>query len=97
MTSPSLDELIRSAVREALAEELPRLLAEHHQRQRAQDKRMLTVPNLIRAYGIGRGQILDLIHEGRLPAVSCRMRGGREGWRVRVEDAERVLAGVAAT
>lgn len=55
--------------------------------------RTLTVPECVRTYGIGRQQILAMIESGRLPAISAKMRGGRQGWRIAREDAERVLAG----
>ncbi len=79
---------------ELLAELLANKLRQQQRaEQPATPRRMLTVPELVRTYGLGRGQLLKLIGEGQLPAVACTMRGGREGWRVRIEDAERVLAG----
>lgn len=56
-------------------------------------RRVLTVPVACRSYGIGRAALLALITSGRLPATSRRLRGGREGYVLRVDDLERVLAG----
>jgi hypothetical protein len=93
-TTLTLDEAIRSAVREELAQALPDMIAElRPQSSAAPSKRLLTINDLRKHYGIGRGQLVQLIEGGRLPATRSIMRGGREGWRVRVEDAERVLAG----
>ena len=89
------NDVIKSAVADAIRVQLPLILAGLKDRPNmaSDGRRMLTINELRKAYRIGRAQVLDLINAGKLPARACVMRGGRQGWRVRIEDAERVLAG----
>jgi hypothetical protein len=85
-----LRELIRSEVEAAL-----RASSRGAGVAASTTKRTLTINDMRKRYGAGRATLLDMIISGRLPAVEQVMRGGHRGWRVRVEDAERVLAGAA--
>ena len=96
--TPTLDDLLRHRLREILPSLLPELLPEIRAAiappERASDGlRMLTIPQLQKRFSIGRKQLNSLIYSGRLPATTRVMRGGREGFVVRMADAERVLAG----
>ena len=88
----ALLNLIDARVEERLAARLTQLRAELRPSAPA-ESRMLSVPQAVKQYGLGRLQILDMISSGRLPAIAAKMRGGKQGWRIRREDAERVLAG----
>jgi hypothetical protein len=57
-------------------------------------KRMLTIPDMVAEYGIGRRELQKLITAGKLKAVSRIARGGHESWVVERAEAEKVLAGV---
>ncbi|MBA3590300.1 helix-turn-helix domain-containing protein [Methylibium sp.] len=88
-------QAIAAAVREAIAAELPRALAEWRSGEaKPEARRVVTVPEACRRYGIGRAALIDLIDKGRLPASPRKMRGGRDGYMLRVSDCDRVLAGL---
>ncbi len=58
-------------------------------------KKMLSLADLARDYGIGRGEAKKLIASGRLRAVERKTRGGYVGQFVNRADAEVVLGGRA--
>jgi hypothetical protein len=83
---------------DAIIERAAKKGAEHAMASRANStpasgRRVLTVPVACRTYGIGRLALLAMINGGRLPATSRTLRGGHEGYVMRVEDLDRVLAG----
>lgn len=90
----SLEEAQRMLIREELAPIIGMLDQLCSIDRKQLNRRLFTVPELVKLYGIGRRQIIDHINSNRLPAIETLMRGGYRGWRVRSEDAERVLAGV---
>lgn len=89
----SIEQTIADGVWRALEPRLLSLLSSN-QKNDSEQVRLITVGEACAQYRSGRDEVKRLILEGELPAVSRRMRGGREGWLIRVEDAERVLAGV---
>ena len=91
----NVEDLIKDAVRSVLRDELHAIVRELRlDRAKPQTGPAVYTVNELRAkYRAGRGQITELINRGTLPAIPRVMRGGRQGWVVRVEDAERVLGG----
>ena len=92
----NLNDAIAEVVRSVLRDELPgiiRNLSASKPPPRDVGPAVYTINELRARYKAGRGQILSKIETGELPAIARIMRGGCQGWVVRVEDAERVLAG----
>jgi hypothetical protein len=96
VTDP-LAALLELARKEAAAAAVEALRAEMLRTRQAQlsGKKMLSLADLARDYGIGRGEAKRLISAGRLKCVERRTRGGYVGQFVNRADAEVVLGGRA--
>ena len=93
LTAEQLEELLQRAVEQGAK----RVLSCNDEQPRTKVPRvLLSIAELGKRYGVGRIQTKKLIADGSLPAVERTARGGRLGSFVRVEDADRVLAGIAA-
>ena len=91
VVSPAeLEALIDRAVARRVSGILPRLEA---LRRSPVPDTLLTVNAVAKRCGVGRGQVLDWIHAGRLHAVATIARGGNESWRIPPAALEAFLGG----
>jgi hypothetical protein len=68
------------------------MVAERQAHPLSDEKRLYSIDDLRRRYGVGRTVALRDIRSGRLQATERRCRGGRIGNFITVEEAERVYA-----
>ena len=88
-----LIDAIRAELLPQLREEIrAELLADHVSNPPTAPKRLYSLRDLGRRYGVGRTQAARDIVAGRLNVVERRCRGGQMGKFVPIEEAERVYA-----
>lgn len=91
----SIESHIHALVKDIIQDELPKHLAMIARENDETDRPVtLTINEMRKRYNIGRRQLVRLIESGDLPAVTRQFRGGKLGFVVSKDDADRVLAGI---